>query len=58
MSKPESTLEDGKYFGEKLSCKGEREHQEVGSTNRVVEEDLSESLGRDLEVRRQIKPRR
>lgn len=30
----------------------------MGSTNRVVEEDLSESLGRDLEVRRQIKPRR
>lgn len=45
-------LEDGKYFGEKLSCKGDREYQEVGSTNGVVEEDLSESLGRDLEVRR------
>lgn len=45
-------LEDGRYFGEKLSCKGDREYQEVESTNRMVEEDLSESLGRDLEERR------
>lgn len=52
MNKPESMLEDDRYFGEKSSCKGDREYQEVGSTNRMVEEDLSESLGRDLEVRR------
>ena len=52
MNKPESMLEDGRYFGEKSRCKGDREYQEVGSTNRMVEEDLSESLGRDLEVRR------
>ena len=52
MNKLQSMVEDGKYFGEKLSCKGDREYQEVGSTNGVVEEDLSESLGRDLEVRR------
>jgi len=52
MNKLESMLEDGKYFGEKLSCKGDREYQKVGSTNRMVEEELSESLGRDLEVRR------
>lgn len=48
VSKLYSMLEDDKYYGEKLSCKGDREYQEMGSganACRVVKEDSMENLG-------------